>query len=55
MRVCRGPEGAALALGHVEQAQAVRAGGAAMVIHVPREMPRNRWVVVIELRRAVEE
>jgi len=55
MRACRGLEEAALALEHVEQAQAVRAGGAVMVMRAPREMPRNRWVVVKELRRAAEE
>lgn len=52
MRVCRGPEGAVLELEHVELAQAVPAVGPAMVMRAPPESPRNRWVAVIEWRRA---
>jgi hypothetical protein len=55
MRACRGPEGAVLELEHVELAQAVPAAGAAMVIRATPEGPRNRWVAVIEWRRAGEE
>lgn len=52
MRACRGPEGAVLALEHVELAQAVRAVEAEVVMHAPPERLRNRWVAVIEWRRA---
>lgn len=55
MRACRGPERAVLELEHVELAQAVPAVGPAMVMRAPPECPRNRWVAVIEWRRAGEE
>lgn len=55
MRVCRGREGAAPALGHVGQAQAVPVVGAAMVMCAPSGRSRNRWVVAIEWKRAVGE
>jgi hypothetical protein len=55
MRACKGPEGAAFALAHAEQAQAVPVAGAAMVMCAPSERSRNRWVAVTEWKRAVGE
>jgi hypothetical protein len=55
MRACKGPEGAALALEHVGQAQAVPVVGVAMVMCAPSERSRNRWAAVTEWKRAVGE
>ena len=55
MRACRGPEGAALALEHVGQAQAVPVVGAATVMCALSERPQNRWVAVTGWKRAAGE